>query len=216
METPTGPAPAPAKAAQAAAAPIGEGELALIREAVVRRRKVKSAAGVARSSAVVTLVIGFLALPFVVISPSLSGVVVVAGVIAVGAREWMGYGKMRRAEAGAAGHLGWNQVALVGVITFYCLLEMASFSPAEVKTAALSPEVRTQLAALPGMAAEIDKMIETWAPYLVYGFYSLLIVLSVGFQGGLALYYFSRRKHVEAFNRETPEWVRKVFLEVYR
>ena len=72
------------------------------------------------------------------------------------------------------------------------------------------------MAALPGMAAEIDKMIETWAPYLVYGFYSLLIVVSVGFQGGLALYYFSRRKHVEAFNRETPAWVRRVLAEVYR
>ena len=196
--------------------PIGEGELALIREAVVRRRKVKSAADVARSSAIVALVIGFLALPFVLLSPSLSGVVVVAGVIAVGVREWTGYKKMRRAEAGAAGHLGWNQVALLGVITFYCLLEMASFSPEEVKTAAISPEVRSQLATMPGMSAEIDKMIETWAPYAVYGFYSVLILVSVGFQGGLALYYFSRRKYVEAFNRETAEWVRKILLEVCR
>ncbi|HUX00147.1 MAG: hypothetical protein WBD63_03010 [Phycisphaerae bacterium] len=216
METPTGPAPAPVKAADAAAAPIGESELGLIRQAVVRRRKMKSAAGVARSSAIVTLVIGFLALPFVLWSPSLSGVVVVVGVITVGVREWMGYEKMRRAETGAAGHLGWNQVALVGVITFYCLLQMASFSPEEMKAAALSPEVRSLSAALPGMMAGIDKMVETWAPYAVYGFYSLLIVVSIGFQGGMALYYFSRRKYVEAFNRETPAWVRKVLVEVYR
>lgn len=216
METPTGPAPAPVKAADAAAAPIGESELGLIRQAVVRRRKMKSAAGVVRSSAIVTLVIGFLALPFVLWSPSLSGVVVVVGVITVGVREWMGYEKMRRAETGAAGHLGWNQVALVGVITFYCLLQMASFSPEEMKAAALSPEVRSLSAALPGMMAGIDKMVETWAPYAVYGFYSLLIVVSIGFQGGMALYYFSRRKYVEAFNRETPAWVRKVLVEVYR
>lgn len=128
----------------------------------------------------------------------------------------MGYEKMRRAETGAAGHLGWNQVALVGVITFYCLLQMASFSPEEMKAAALSPEVRSLSAALPGMMAGIDKMVETWAPYAVYGFYSLLIVVSIGFQGGMALYYFSRRKYVEAFNRETPAWVRKVLVEVYR
>ena len=239
METPAGHAPEAAKpapgrvalrgpqgdpeqgrrveeAVEGAAAPIGEGELGLIRQAVVRRRKVKSAAGVARSSAIVTLVIGFLALPFVLLSPSLSGVVVVAGVITVGVREWMGYGKMQRAETGAAGHLGWNQVALVGVITFYCLLQMASFSPEEMKAAALSPEARSLSAALPGMMAGIDKMIETWAPYLVYGFYSLLIVVSVGFQGGMALYYFTRRKSVEAFNRETPEWVRRIFVEVTR
>ena len=206
----------PEAAANAAAAPIGEGELALIRQAVARRRKVKRAAGVARGSAIVTLAIGLAALPFVVVSPSLSGLVAVAGIIAVGVREWMGYGKMRRADPGAARHLGWNQVALLGVITFYCLMEMASFSPEEVKTAALSPEVRSQLTALPGMAAEIDKMIETWAPYAVYGFYSLVILLSVGFQGGMALYYFTRRKPIESFNRDTPEWVRRIFIEVER
>ena len=195
--------------------PIGEKELALIRQAAVRRRKVQRAAAVARSSAVATLVIGFLALPLVVVSPSLSGVVVMAGVIAVGVREWMGQEKMRRAEAGAARHLGWNQVALLGVITFYCLLEMAAISAEEMKTAAMS--AKEQLAALlPGMTVEMDRRIETLVPYLVYGFYTLVILVSAAFQGGMALYYFTRRKHVEAFNRETPEWVRKIFVEVYR
>jgi len=195
------------------ASPIGEREWGLVREAAGRRRKVNRAARVARSSAITTLAIGLAALPFVVVSPSLSGLVVVAGVIAVGVREWLGYGKMRRAEAGAAGHLGWNQVALAGVILFYCLLEMASFSAEGVKSAALSPEVRAQLASMPGMAHQIDALIETWAPYAVYGFYSLLIVVSVLAQGAMAFYYFSRRKHVDAFNRNTPEWIRRMFVE---
>jgi len=198
------------------ASPIGEREWGLVREAVVLRRKVKRAAGTARGSAIVTLVIGLLALPFVVVSPSFSGLVVVAGILVVGVREWKGYGKMRRAEAGAASYLGWNQVALVGVITFYCLFQMASFSPEEVKSAALSPEVRSQLAAMPGMAADIDRMIERWAPYAVYGFYSLVMLVSVLAQGMTAVYYFSRRKYVETFNRQTPEWVRQVFREVER
>jgi hypothetical protein len=198
------------------ASPIGEREWGLVREAAVRRRKVKRAARTARGSAIVTLVIGLLALPFVVVSPSFSGLVVVAGILVVGVREWKGYGKMRRAESGAASYLGWNQVALVGVITFYCLFQMASFSPEEVKSAALSPEVRSQLAAMPGMAADIDRMIERWAPYAVYGFYSLVILVSVLAQGMTAVYYFSRRKYVETFNRQTPEWVRRVFVEVER
>jgi len=198
------------------ASPIGEREWGLVREAVVRRRKVKRAAWTAWSSAIVTLVIGLAALPFVVVSPSFSGLVVVAGILVVGVREWKGYGKMRRAEAGAASYLGWNQVALVGVITFYCLFQMASFSTEEVKSAALSPEVRAQLATMPGMAADIDRMIETWAPYAVYGFYSLVILVSALAQGMTAVYYFSRRKCVETFNRQTPEWVRRVFVEVER
>ncbi|MGB3193875.1 MAG: hypothetical protein WBC39_01115 [Phycisphaerae bacterium] len=198
------------------ASPIGEREWGLVREAAVRWRKVKRAAGTARGSAIVTLVIGLLALPFVVVSPSFSGLVVVAGILVVGVREWKGYGKMRRAEAGAASYLGWNQVALVGVITFYCLFQMGSFSLEEVKSAAISPEVRSQLAAMPGMAADIDRMIERWAPYAVYGFYSLVILVSALAQGMTAVYYFSRRKYVETFNRQTPEWVRRVFVEVER
>jgi hypothetical protein len=198
------------------ASPIGEREWGLVREAAVRRRKVKRAAATARSSAIVTLVIGLAALPFVLVSPSFSGLVVVAGILVVGVREWKGYGKMRRAESGAASYLGWNQVALVGVITFYCLFQMASFSTEEVKSAAISPEVRSQLATMPGMAADIDRMIEQWAPYAVYGFYSLVMLVSALAQGATAVYYFSRRKYVETFNRQTPEWVRKIFEEVYR
>jgi len=218
METRNGPqAEAPAAGAVGGPGPaIGPGELVLVREAVARRRKVTRAAAVARASAITTLAIGLLALPFVVVSPSFSGLVVVAGVIVVGVREWTGYGKMRRAQAGAARHLGWNQVALLGVITLYCVLEMATFSPEDVKSAALSPEVRSQLAALPGMQAQIEGLIETWAPYAVYGFYSALILLSIGFQGGLALYYFSRGKYIETFRRDTPEWVMQVLAETHR
>jgi len=93
---------------------------------------------------------------------------------------------------------------------------MASFSLEEVKSAAISPEARSLLAVMPGMAADIDRMIERWAPYAVYGFYSLVILVSALAQGMTAVYYFSRRKYVETFNRQTPEWVRKIFEEVYR
>ena len=38
--------------------------------------------------------------------------------------------------------------------------------------------------------------------------YGSVIALSVIFQGGNALYYFTRRKHVEAYVAETPAWIR--------
>jgi hypothetical protein len=40
--------------------------------------------------------------------------------------------------------------------------------------------------------------------------YGGVIVLSILFQGGNALYYFTRRRHVEEFIAETPQWVRDV------
>ena len=53
-------------------------------------------------------------------------------------------------------------------------------------------------------------------PMLVNGFYLLVIVLSLAYCGGLALYYYTRRRHVEAFVRETPDWVRRQLLELDR
>ena len=58
-----------------------------------------------------------------------------------------------------------------------------------------------------------------WAPraafealyqQIVVAVYGGVIVLSALFQGGTALYYFSRRRHVEDFIAETPAWVRDV------
>jgi hypothetical protein len=45
---------------------------------------------------------------------------------------------------------------------------------------------------------------------IVVAVYGGVIVFSALFQGGTALYYFSRRRHVEDFIAETPAWVRDV------
>ena len=42
---------------------------------------------------------------------------------------------------------------------------------------------------------------------LVVAVYGTVIVLSAIFQGLNAFYYFTRRKHVEAYVQETPDWV---------
>jgi hypothetical protein len=41
-----------------------------------------------------------------------------------------------------------------------------------------------------------------------------VILLSAGFQGGLAVYYFTRKKHLEALQRSTPAWVQRLFAEL--
>ena len=74
--------------------------------------------------------------------------------------------------------------------------------------------VALALEQMPEMADAIDKQIEHWAPIVVYGLYSLVILASVVGQGGLALYYFTRRRHIEAFNRQTPAWIRRLFTEM--
>ena len=136
-----------------------------------------------------------------------------AGLCVIGVVEYKGYQRMRRADPNAARMLGTNQLALLGLIVLYCLAQMAAFSPEQARAAAISPEVRAQLANLPSMAKAIDSDIDRLAPLATYGFYGLVIVLSIAFQGGLARYYFTRRRHLEAFNAQTPPWIRRLFAE---
>jgi hypothetical protein len=200
-------------AAPAAASPLDESQFALVQEAARTYKPIKKAARTALGSAITTLVIGAVAVPFSLVWPSFSGIFITVGVCAVGVVEFLGYQKLVKADPSAARFLAMNQLAFLGLITIYCLIQMLTFSTAEVKAAAMSPEFRAQLNAMPEMTREVDSMIEQWGPMVTYGFYSLVIILSVLFQGGLAYYYYTRRKFLDAFQREVPPWVRRLLVE---
>ena len=206
----SGPAP---PAAPPAAAPMDESQFAVVQQAARRYKPIKRAAWSALSSAVVTLGIGASALPFTLIWPSPAAVLITGGLGAIGVFEFLGYRKLRRADPAAAGYLATNQLAFLGLIVLYCLIQMIGFTTEDAKAAALSPEARAQLNAMPEMARAIDRDIEKWAPLITYGFYSLVIVLSIFFQGGMALYYYTRRRHLEAFRRDTPPWAFRLLVE---
>jgi hypothetical protein len=192
---------------------LDESQFALVQEAARIYKPIKRATWTALGSSIVTLLIGASAVPFLLIWPSLSGFLITVGLGVIGVVEFLGYRKLRKADPTAARFLATNQLAFLGLIVFYCLFQMLSFSPEDAKSAALSPEVRAQLSAMPDMASAIDRDIEQWAPLVTYGFYSLVIVLSLFFQGGMAYYYFTRRKFLEAFQRQTPPWVRRLLVE---
>jgi hypothetical protein len=195
-----------AHAVASTGSPLQEQDYQEIRRAVDARRAVRKAEKVAKSSATTTLAIGTFSLLFVLFSPTWDSLMVVLGIFTVGVVEYLGCGKMRRAEPRAHRWLGYNQLAFLSLITLYCVIQMLTFSP----ETALSPEVREQLTMLP----ELSELIRELAPLVTYGFYSLVIVLSLGFQGGMALYYFTRGKHVERFNDATPAWIRRLFVEI--
>lgn len=199
----------------ASTSPLEESDFERIREAVKAHKAVRRATRTALSSASVTLVIAFAAMPFTLIWPSVSGLLVLAGISAVGIVEFLGYQRMRRADPSAPKMLALNQLAFLGVITLYCISQVAFFSTADIKASALSPEFRAELTkGMPDMARSTDALIDQWAPLAMFGFYSLVVLLSIVFQGGMALYYYTRRRYVDAFNRQTPAWIRRLFIEV--
>ena len=195
------PPPVPADAVESDA-PLSEADYLLIREATERRAAIRKAAARARRSASITLVLGIVAVPFVVMWFSWSGAMITVGLLVVGSVEQWGSRLMLAADPAAPKILARNQLAFIGVITIYCVWQMLAFSP----------EAREQLDLLPSMkdfVADLDRL----TPLLMYGFYSLIILLSLFFQGRLAHYYHTRTPHIRTYHTDTPDWVKRMIDE---
>ncbi len=194
--------------------PLEEAHFSLLRRAMDGRRPVRKAARTARFSAITILAIGIISIPLVLLSPSWAGFLVVTGICVIGVVEYIGSQRMRQGLPSAAVFLARNQLAFVAVILVYCLVQMLTFSSKQARSALISPEMQSQLSQLPGLEQDIEQELEFWAPIATYGFYSLVMVLSIGVQGSLALYYFTRKRHLEALAQANPPWVRRLFIEL--
>jgi hypothetical protein len=208
------PAAATAAAPPLPDASLTEGQFMAIRQGAAAYRTVKGVAHVAGMSGSSTLTIGVLAVAVLVLMPPVTAVnaVIALGVCAIGVVELLGRKGIQRAEPSAARLLGFNQLAFLALITAYCVYQIATFSPKEFQEHMVSPDAQTALTQLPNMQALV-KDLERAAPMLNAAFYGVVILLSVLMQGGLARYYFTRRKRIEAYRSATPAWVQRVLDE---
>jgi hypothetical protein len=204
----------PPKAPAEATPPMVEAQFLLVRQALAARQPIRSAARTARRSAVTTLVIGAGSVPVAVLFPSWLGIVVALGICTIGAIEYAGARRMQRGLPSAAAFLARNQLAFLGLIVAYCVLQMVSASSPAAGSAIISDELQSQLSQVPGFGGDFTQQIKAAVPLVSYAFYTLVILLSAGFQGGLALFYFTRKKHLEALERSTPPWVLRLFAEL--
>ncbi len=207
-----------------ATAPLTEHQYLLLREHAAARRPIRSAATTARVSGVTILAIGLFGVPFaisgLVYYGSLYGLLVVAAICTVGMVELKGAARFRRADPGAATLLGCNQLAFLALIIVYCATRMILFSPDEWQSVLQSSQLSSGTAgdarvaqATNDLLGDAEARIGPLLSLAVYGFYSLVILLSVIFQGGLAIYYFTRRRHLHAAQHATPAWIKRVFAE---
>jgi hypothetical protein len=175
-------------------------ELALARQ---RSKSIHKAARVAAFNGWATAAVALLSAPFALFS--ISGAMVFIGLSVVAYNEFRGRKRLSQFNPSAATFLGWNQLGLLAIVVGYCLwalhanlneassvsAELATFS--ELETALGSPE-----------------QFETLARQIVFLFYGSVIAAGVLFQGLNAIYYFSRRKHIDAYIADTPEWIRQL------
>lgn len=165
-----------------------------------RAKKIHKAARVAGFNGWVTGIFAAASAPFALFS--MTGFLVTFGLTLIAYNEFQGRKRLLQFDPASSALLGWNQVALLTMIIVYCLwmlftgLTGAGPFAAEIEA---NPEIEAAL----GSLDEFDYLYKV----LVVAVYGTVIALTAIFQGLNAVYYFTRRKHVEAYLQETPAWV---------
>ncbi len=184
-----------------------------LRQALAVRKPLARAVRTARGSAITMLVIAGLGFFVSLIFPSWIGFVMVAGIGVLGGVEYAGAGRLRRGQRDAAAFLAKNQLVFLGLITAYCVYQMLTAARGGGGLLAVSPEFQGQLAQLQGYGQDLQRQLDFWMPIITYGVYGLVILASIAAQGGLALYYYTRRRYLADFADFTPPWIQRLVAE---
>jgi hypothetical protein len=118
----------------------------------------------------------------------LSGVGIGALVLAAGVIELRGRKKLRRRDPSGMILLVRAQLFLLAVILVYCVTRLGSFD-ADTMMANLTPDMQAALTEAGIKRADVVPLVKT-AFYVGYG---TVAIVSILFQGGLALYYRNRK-----------------------
>ncbi len=127
------------------------------------------------------------------------GWVLGGGMLVIACVELRAVEGLKLLDPAAARRLGWNQIALGALLLGYALWSLygAWFGPgALASTIAQAPEAAGMLAPYEGMLRLINIAI-----------YVGLALIAIFAQGGAAVYYFTREKHVRAYRDQTPGWI---------
>lgn len=183
--------------------PLTRDQLRELSDAKQSAKKIRNAARVASFNGWSLGIGAALSAPFALFS--LVGLLLTVGLAVVSFNEFRGRNRLLQFDPAAAKMLGWNQLALLAMIVVYCLWMLYAGLTGESSFVA-------QMEAQPELQAALGSMDEMGDLYnrLVVILYSSIMAVSVVFQGVNALYYFSRRKYIQAYVRDTPEWVRDV------
>ena len=165
-----------------------------------RAKSIRAVAKVASFNGWSTGVFAAASFPFVL--SSLPALLITVGLGIVTYNEFRGRRRLLQFDPTGPTFLGWNQLALFAMVTVYCLWTLG----AELLG---NGPLGGELAAHPELAAVLGspQKLEHLHRMLTLTVYGAVIAVSAVFQGGCALYYFHRRKLVENFVQETPEWM---------
>jgi hypothetical protein len=122
-----------------------------------------------------------------------------AGMLAIAYVEIRGAKRMRALDPAAPKMLAWNQVVLGSLLFAYAIFSLWRIYSGHT-------ELAQQLDKYPELAA-VAGDIEGLAKLIGLLIYGTLMAVAIFGQGGTALFYLTRKKHIDAYLRETPQWI---------
>jgi hypothetical protein len=167
-----------------------------------RSQCVRRVARVASFNGWATALMAALSMPLAMLSPI--GLAIAAGLFIVAYNEFHGRRRILSFDPAGATFLGWNQLGLLAMIVAYCAWSLYTNLTGP---STLAADAETY-AALESALGSLDGVEDLYRQIVIL-VYGTVIALSLVFQGGNALYYFSRRERIAGFIEETPEWVRE-------
>ena len=184
----------------AAGPAISEEQLRQLTGARVGSRKLRRAIFVANFDGWSIGAFGVLTLLFGLTDPS--SIIMGLGMGTIAWIELRSAGGLRRLDPHAARTLGLNQLALAALLILYALWRIYA-----VSTGAGSYEA---IKASDPQMAHMLQPIEDLTHVVSLALYAVLILIAIFAQGGLALFYFTRVKHIETYLSRTPAWIVKL------
>ena len=176
----------------------------ILTQANHRAKKLRSAGGVAMFNGVSFAVFSTLSLMFAAGAAIFGKLDLVAVIMGIGLgviswNEFRGRKLLQQFSQRAPAVLGWNQLALLGLIVAYAAWKMVA--------GLLEPNPYEEMMQTEPMAAQMLGDIGGLYKMLTVTGYSALIAGALIFQGLNSVYYFTRARILRSYLAETPAWV---------
>ena len=204
-------------APKARGGPVPKDPLSRLPQDVLCVRKVRRAASIAGLNAI-SFTIFAVASAQLMMATMFSGGITIAAVtitVTLGLVAWYefrGRKMLKQLDVAACRLLGWNQLALLGVLVAYCSWSIVwgyLYPSSLAEGLAEHPELLEPYSEQDRRdLMELVEIVEEFWPTLIAVIYGTIIFLSVIYQGWNAWYYFSRKRFVEecrAMEIETPQ-----------